>query len=783
MRRKFVFYSLFLFFLFFSLIPSVLAETPSIHVTIEEGFGGMVKHSRAYPMKITLENNGSDFNGDLLINFLAGYNLGGKKVIKVELPEGSKKTYEVLVPAITYDYYRIDEVVSLYETSWKNGKKIPVTGNVQSVSRKLDPYQPTLGVLSSNPDRMKNLQLMRINGEQAIVVNLSKDTIPEHLDGLDFFDFIFVDDFAISELSEGSQKALLHWIDKGGVLVVGASSKGIQAFGKLGDSLPLKGTSKTTVTDLAFFEAYDNQLPFDSITILVGELQENSEVIEYAGEHPVVVRSPLGKGMIVQTAFSLGEAPLATWSEYDDLMTIILTPYLAKVGQRQDTVYQEIFWGFGSTNEYFPNANFSLGIILLIMIAYILIIAPIMYAVLHKVDKREHLWWIIPALSILFSVGIFGIGAKDRIARPQLSEMGLFKVDENGDLTGNYAATLFSNKSGDYELALPGNIVTAVPVLPQDGLGRSSALIYETRTSTEYYFPDVEYWSSRTVLGNVQIENNGSFQIDLKLKDKQLVGTIENLLPYDFEEVYIWSGIEVVELGALKKNEVLQVEASVQRNLLTRPIDGGPGMNYNHWDEELEIVKKANLQSDFLYNETRNFGNNPVVIGFTSDPIVEADILNKTEKVTRIQMIYQPFNAEVEISGEFTITNEEIETEVRVIQGTILDPIDRWKQIGLDKGEYEIILSLPEQLNVSKATFESISYQTDGFLPGTLFIYDIESSSFIELFEETQEEVLTDRPERFITENGEIILKFITIYDDSVYFPLPQFTIKGAVNE
>src|SRR5699024_2375253 len=79
-----------------------------------------------------------------------------------------------------------------------------------------------------------------------------------------------------------------------------------------------------------------------------------------------------------------------------------------------------------------------------------IIIGPILYFVLRKFDKREYAWGLIPVIALVTAVAIFFIGGKDRLVKPQIQQLALFRVNNDQSVTGVYSNSLLTNKAGDY---------------------------------------------------------------------------------------------------------------------------------------------------------------------------------------------------------------------------------------------------------------------------------------------------------------------------------------------
>lgn len=99
--------------------------------------------------------------------------------------------------------------------------------------------------------------------------------------------------------------------------------------------------------------------------------------------------------------------------------------------------------------------------------------------------------------------------------------MGIYKLNNNL-LTGYQASTLLSNKSGEYILSMPKGEFNAV-VYSNNSTSSDplrGGIMAEKVKYNEIIFPEVGYWSSKTIYGKAQTEINGELKADLTLKEK-----------------------------------------------------------------------------------------------------------------------------------------------------------------------------------------------------------------------------------------------------------------------
>ncbi|HEY4553384.1 MAG TPA: hypothetical protein VIG80_09335, partial [Bacillaceae bacterium] len=763
---------LLLFLLMSSLLGGAqsLAADKELKIKIDEGYNGKIKSGRGYPIKVTLTNDGPDFSGDMLASFASAENMGGARAVRIDLPSGLTKTYEVSLPGYNehmYNPYQQNRagIITVYEGDWKKGKKAKLSGKNQLRPNLISQDEVTIGLLSENPDRMVALKLATISGRSSHVVDLAKESVPAEAEGLDFFDYIVVDDFPLTVLSEEQQAAVLKWVEEGGILLAGGTAKSpSQGWGLLEPMLPLAIERAGEIKDLSFLTMQeDEKLAAESLAIREGTLRNGAEAINTVEHRPIVAMKQAGRGEVWQTSFSLGEEPLSSWPSYSKWLGSLLSKsYDISSGIYSEGVYPSLYHSIGSENELFSASQISPLFLVIVMVIYLILAVPVLYVILKKKDKREHAWWIIPALSVLVSTLIFGIGAKDRIASPRLAESGIFKADGEGGLNGVYAASILTNRGGDYQLSLPKDGFDGVPAYDvQDITADNSvklAVIGESVQTNDYHFRNVEFWSTRSLVGNAGMKDKGQFTIDLNQKEKKLTGIIENQFSFDFEETFLWTGREVINLGPLKRGGTISVSRQLSRNFMTGPAEGHD--LYSHVTGANALRLKKEVMADAILNlglTKQGKTNEPIIFGFTKADLMKADLKGKKEKNERLSLIFQSFKAEGDIRGAFSLKNESLKIDLDAIDGSVVETMDSYNQIGLENGTYEVAFTLPEQLDLAKASFDSITFDTLGYAFLEVWILDQTNNQFVQIAGGRDE--LEDRPERFVSSKGEIKVK------------------------
>ncbi|MGE7601829.1 hypothetical protein ACQKL5_04900 [Peribacillus sp. NPDC097675] len=781
-----------LFFALFFPIHTIQAKAadPDIKISFETGFDGYIARYKAMPMTVHIENKGEAFSGTLIFQFKSDYEFGGSQILKVELPKESKKTYSLSLPGYSDENYSYNgtamtKTIYLYEGDLKNGKEVAYSGPKVLTPKFFDESKALIGVLSEKYDRLTELRILP--SLQATLIELKKEELPKQSMGYEMFDYLIVDEFAIAALNEAQQKALESWVQSGGVLISGASPNGAQSYGFLYNLLPMKMDKEIKMDSSFLTEKKKDRPSFEQLPGFIGEVEKGAEIIAKSGESPAVVKKQYGNGMIIQTAFSLGDEPLASWEGYGPWFEAMIN----KVELNAFSTTREFMggarWDMNEPNSYFDDTTLSVTQFLLLLIVYIVIIVPILFLVLKKMDKREHAWWVIPSIACITTVLTFAVGAKDRLAKPQLNQLGIYQVEDN-QIVGIQSNVLLSNKGGDYNLSFPKNELVAMP-MTQEGGGDSlkrAPMLEEKATDTVLTFPNVEYWSTRSFIGKVHKENTGQFKTDLTVENKTLTGTIQNETPYDFKELMIMSGNEKINLGTLKKGERVKVNEKVKTDFLFKPY----GTTSSSWNNgttrkkiDLEKMRREQLlyltESYFLKGLTKS---DPVIGGITDDEIVDVT-LPKNPKENIDNLIFQTFNAKTIFAGEVTLTKEMFKSSVNVLRGSVGEE-EGFGTYWFDKGEYEYISSIPQLMKdktfkteemTIKFNKQNVKYE----------LYNFSTGRYEPIADEEREITFKGRKDIFdhISKEGDIHIKVIKDNDDEPSIKGPQINVKGVVEK
>ncbi|WP_205101737.1 hypothetical protein [Lysinibacillus composti] len=792
------FYIAFLIAIILSFIQITPASAaPNLEVKMDVGVNNKVKYSTPLPLNITVTNSGSAFSGDLVIDAAESYALGSGLVYPVDIAEGETKTIQLYLNGLSDDYmysnnqqYRL---VYFYEGGLEKGKLIDYKGSANARPQYYEPEATFIYTLTENSDRLSALLRLGQNTPQGYEVfhlnQLKNFEYPTDSKGFEMADILAVDEESITDLPQDVQQAIYDWVEQGGTLLVGASDQLSASMGIFQQRLPLKllnerqsvsADSLKTLTGGGIFT--------QNIDVYHAEEKEGSKRLVTAGDTLLAASSTVGKGMIIQTTFSLGDQPLASMDGYSKLLTQLLNTHSQTksnsatnyIGNYADYLPYEV----GSVNELFPSFEVSPTALIIIVIVYILFIGPILYFILKRLDKREHAWWIIPVISVALSLCMFILGAKDRLVQSQIQQSAFYEVNTDGSLTGHYVETILSNRSGDFTFTTDKN-TTAVATRNIGGMGgptterlHEKSYVEQHASGSSITLQNLKYWSVQSVVGETVIPNAGKMDISLTLKDGKLEGAIKNNFPFKLKDVAIWSGSREYEFGDIEANETLQVSRDLNTSLLLSPTISNYAYTYPQTKGELlpARLEKLKYGAGGLIDGERL----PAVIAWADEALVGIE-LDGSADVSPVSFMIQTFEPKVEFSGEFKLNQDTLEEtlEPKTQYGymDLINPAtNEWY---LDQGEYDYYVSMPMELNDSVSNWTEIIISNKASNSMKLSIWNVKTSQYEEITE--NKHAIKENVGNYLSPDGQVRI-LVDFKDNGLGLPviMPGVEIKGV---
>ncbi|MFD2656739.1 hypothetical protein [Gracilibacillus thailandensis] len=760
-----------------------------LEIKVEAGIDGKAKEGKGYPVTLTITNNKEDFNGDLVITLPVV-----NKVLPIDIASGTTKTISFSIQGMQEMMHyqpnanQNEQLFHLYEGDWKDGNEVTLDSNLDLNPTYIQPDKLVIGVLSDRPDSLNYLKLTSFFGSDPEVINLDESMITDDSLGLDIFDLLVVNDYSIAQLPTQKQESIKEWVQNDGTLITGSKPGLKQQFGSLADILPLTITGQEEVEQIRGFEAISQEpIEADRIELFTGEVDEEAAVLYQEGDIPLVMEKRIGKGAVTQIAFDLGLSQLADWQGNDPLWQSIgndngnVDAYMNNIGMRTVDRLRDI-------SRTFPTlANLKVSTLAILFTVYLLVIIPILYFVLKRMDKREWAWIIIPVFAIVSSVGLYTIGAKDRGGAIKTNVMSVISLDEQGMGSGEGVISMLSKGSGSYTLSMDS---TFNPIPSEDLYGPQKTYadlpFLETEENKEnVHFQQVEFWSPRSVAFDQPVKEYGQISSSFSFANGTISGQVTSNFEFDLHDVYLISGQNYQEIGELAAGETKEVSFSAEnQDYFQQPTEqvaynlfGHSGQTGQQSDEQI----KAELLSVAIRNEIDRNVNTPMLIGFTDQSLVPVTINGDETNQNNHHLFMQPTTIDLADDETSALSMDLQMPTVSIDQGQIYhngieqgDPF-----IEVSAGSYLLTYELPTVLGERSFQMDELAIRLPNNRNGLTFsLYNKQSDSYDSI---DQNSVSYDQNAAADYLNQNQILIQVSAASDSP-IDVPTVTLEGVIN-
>lgn len=766
-------------------VASASGEEAAIDLQSTVAFQGNFKDGRWYPARLQLTNESAEaIKGELVLSYLNGDNGTTDAVVPLELPPGSPVQVTIGVPGVVLN--KDSNRIAFYEGGYQNGEEVKLGGRGYLDSRNTLSYM--IGVVSRDPDTFNFMPQLNQRGYDIIVNPLRPDELPEQSELLDSFDVLVINDTATGDWSEARVSAVKDWVARGGTLVLSGGAGYEQTAAAFADIAPIEadGTMQlNSASALTSSGGEELSLPAGGLTISTGQAKRGAAVI-VEGETPLAVTAEHGFGDVVYAAFDPSLEPLASWSGSAMLWAKLLSSSLAPLSQVNGgpgfNVYMNGYWQLSQILDLFPSIKQPSFMLLIGMLAvYMLVIAPVLYIVLSKADRREWAWWLIPSLSIVMGVTVFMAGSGDK--RNVMSHtVEMIELSGDGHAVVSGGTAIFTPTGGtvttSFDEAVPIRMIGASGM--RNGLnGGGQYQLRSGANDTKTVWKSVPYWSTRKLWMDRRVaspEETGTLSVDLRQENGQVRITVTNDTAARLTDVHYLHQGRAVKIGDLKSGESGATVQSFQ------PQNGGfsyynysgsvfPYPGNNGRDDE---YRRQRDLIDMYFNRFNGsmFPIKPVIIGFSTDHENQYEVNGDEVKSDNLKMWIKELAVPEQTGNRITvpahamnpiITSNTFQSYSSFGDGTM--------QVG--PGEMELEYMVPGGYG---SAFDKLDIAFPIGKGGANLTWSIWSSE-TDAWEELAGEL--ENPADYLTQAQSIRLKLVSASEGTIM--LPQITLEGEV--
>jgi hypothetical protein len=540
-----------------------LAQPPASGITwsAEPLFDGVVKYGEWLPIRVTLSNRGNDRAVEVRA-VLTSSEGQATFVQPVELPAGAHK--QVILYVIPSNFSRRLRL-SLMDGSDELGRS---TVEVQPVT-----YQAFLaGVIARDPDALSTLRTLSIGEGNPRTIAFAIDDIPDRAAGLGSFDALVLNDVDTSRLSPAQRQALVGWVGIGGHLIVGGGAgTALTVAGLPADLLPVTLNGTQSVSELPGLAAIGGESvripgPF---VIARSTIQRG---VALAGQHdiPLIAEQEVGQGRVTFVALDLGSAPFGAWAGEKAMWTRLLQPDVNTFAGGPPDVSPRR-WADGQMINALTNLPSldlpSVRWVVLLLAIYILLVGPANYLILRRARRLAWAWVTIPAMTLTFSVGAYGVGYGLRGGEVILNKLSVIEVMPGTKMAQvrTYAG-LFSPTKRSYTLTADGDPLIS-PLNPGYGpwdpsAGGGNITVVQGRP-TRVRDLTVNQWAMRTFMTETITWSPVNIHAELTYSDGRIRGQVVNAGTSPLRDVVVTMSGDFSRLGTVEAGESADVDFAI----------------------------------------------------------------------------------------------------------------------------------------------------------------------------------------------------------------------------
>jgi hypothetical protein len=776
----------------------VFAEE-KIKINVSIGFDGTYKMGYYTPINLEIENNLKDIAGEVQIGLCDD---NGNTTIyskEVNLPENSTKNVTINMPISNYNtklYIKLNE-----------GKKIYYE-EIKSISSGINAEYTLIGVLSDEPDNVnymsdfKTLSFQNSNGVQSKTIYLDETMIPESINAFDSFNVLIINNYDTSKLNEKQYVVLKAWVNNGGTLIIGTGLSYEKNLNIFKDDFIVGDIGDVSKYNTKAISGYTNGLN-ENMDIDLLELKvENAMTILKDNEIPLIQKIEKGQGTITIISFDLGLNPMAEWNYRYEFIKKLSTDVSSKniVINQDDKINMYDGVQYNLTN--IPELPMPTAVkILMIFMIYFLMVSPLSYIVLKKLDKRELMWAIIPSLSLIFIVVMFVSGISTRVTTSVVNSINYINKSKNGSENIESFASILTPTKQDVKIQeiderkltpmindnyyMYSSYQAGVTKLKVEDVKINSKVLQGNTNTIEFYGNGV--FSNNAI----KIENNkipeGNIISTINFSDSVYAGEVKNEFSFDIYDAYILLNNKYISIGDIKSGETKEI-SDKGNNYGGYIYDFTDKIYYSNGynntspfisSDKMEAIKKDIQKADFLNNyfQMQNSMITPKIVAW-ADTQFNKDFLINGKKVKSFEKSLIITDADVTFikDGKAEYPFGFINPTVSPL-GNVNGGYDQYSGYIYGKGDYELGFSLSDyQINIEEI---DVKFSKSSGANTELYLYNNEKNQW-ELIDSSTYQILKEDFDKYVDGQSNFKLK-ISIFTDGMDTEIPKISVKGSV--
>ena len=626
---------------------------------------GHVRVGSWMAVEVNLANDGPPVAGELRV--LGGAQGRTRFNLAVDLPTNSRKSVVL--------YAQPPSFGQSFDVNLVASSGVVATRKVTFVAP--DPSRTVVGVIAEKaPAIVSALRLpANANGAEPTIITLRVADLPGRIEAWDALDRLVWQDVDSASLRPDQLASLRGWLAGGGRLTIVGGTAGPASLSTLPDDLlPYRPLSILDV-DAASFAGLIGPRPSKRVTVpaLAGDAAAaRGRILARSGDRVIAGEARYGGGVVTL----IGMDPTGDWlarTPASDALWARLIP-LRAVGPGAALGGPLVL----GDDSQMLNALMNLPALALppvggligLLAGYVLLVGPVNYLVLRRIDRREWAWLTMPALVAAFTVAAFVYGNTLRGGQVILNQLAVVRgaVGTSDGLAKVYIGVFSPNRT-TYQLDVPGGALLSSPSSSEmfggfDASTNSGSLDILQGETTRVRDLAVGYNTLRAVRADAPVAAP-KISVSVRLDNGRMLGTVHNDSAVTLERAAVVLGGTVASLGDLAPGGSAVIDVEVTGNPFGQGITErvlGPGFfggdpSFGGDESQLLQVRQAMLNQltvDPTNGTQTGVGvDGPVLIAFGRGPVIDARIDGGPARATGNILYYVPLDLAVQGTVKF----------------------------------------------------------------------------------------------------------------------------------
>jgi hypothetical protein len=524
-----------------------------------------------------------------------------------------------------------------------------------------DSTQLIVGVVAERPQGVISQVDLGAGPTGAVpaVVALMPADLPARVEGWAAIDRLVWQDVEANQLTPEQLSAMRGWIAAGGHLVIAAGTAGIGVLSGFPDELlPYRPTATVNVAP-ALLRDLLGGIPADAPdTPAMGGSLRAGNALATSGDRAIAAEMTYGSGQVTL----LGVDPTTPWiAESTD--TSGLWRRLLPARTAGGPVITGDDSQMLSAVQTLPELALPpIGGLIVLLAIYIVLIGPVNYLVLRRIDRRELAWVTMPALIAVFAVGAYAYGALSRGSELIVNEAAIVRgAPETTEGMAQVYLGVFSPTRGIYQLEVPGGALLAAPYAAEFFGSSNASLDVLQGEPARVRDLSIGYANVTAVRAEVAA-SVPKVSADVSLSDGFLQGTITNQSDRTIEQAAVVLGSTVAVIGDLAPGAERTIRAALVTTQFGQALsdtilgplfyDGtGASSTYQLSNMRHSILNQLTYDPSFGFTSGLS-AETPVFLGWDRDSVVDVRLEGQSPRRTGTTLYYIPLP--MTVSGAVT---------------------------------------------------------------------------------------------------------------------------------